>query len=1577
MVTHVLFAILVALPVVRAGGWDDFSNNLATDLAPFLSLFGEQITKQYLSESVRPIDYFIFAMAPMGILTGVVSTIRVCGTPSLRAFIGRAQEGAGNAEAELCTSTSRDVCELYNSGGIARVFGRPKILEVVHDPDHDFSDANDHTAGIYTFQEFIKREKGKELWKKEEPGNGMALWPWKGRKKDTESAESNTPFTTYAPNLSLNIGIKKQPKQVFVAIAIVGLILQVGVLVFAGVATYYLEWGNNDNPPRVLCMSASESTKEEVWCRQEDSKDRSSIYWIQPGGQIIGDQTFDPFSHTDCDNKLKKYMASKRNNGLQQPKLQVWVAVGITLSGFILQFTGLRGIHSAVSVAQLGVIMLMSIARAALRMKRLKSGDNCFATFPDEVLGHELDWLALRLGRDAIEKEIKRQPDSSSPGSLSFSTSVKRSSTPASTNEARHFWRFSGAPNTNKMSLKRPSPNYTQNAAAIVLAYRTRLASLTDSSTPSTAPARNFKDEMVEVRNLSRRLAALIEAAMKTIASKAELKGEVRAAWKPKAQRETTESPPMFWGINCTIGERGNDTIKMHTVYLKFIQDHEAPGSPWILQNKFELEGILGLWVWSLKFDPTEIRDSEPGFRKSMAIDVQPRRIVPTDKSIRTDLEMWLGDDMNIITHREYAREAKFADPGDASTIWIRAGQQDTATSSKSPSPSTTQPIPRKVRFFGRSAIPRSQSQYPQISSFSSAAIQGSLVSACAQEVFASFFASILEIVDDIGPVDIQEAETLRLENGLVAEIVRLFTEMRLGSRQEALLCVIPSVIPHLNVPSASKVLAAAKKIANQKRKDKEWERAETVLRWAWRICMNSQHSCTTATETNGEHELAKDATVSLCELYRWALLNETTRSFGQNGLSLLEKQKANRSVSACKSTCEVIDRYIAVKNEVPLREFTDADLLAAMEEANLLTALVILTHPPSKMENKTKGQALCVAAMFGWAEVVLALLELNGEPDFQDEDRRTPLSYAAQNGRVGVVKELSDWGIFPNSEDNYHLTPLLYASEAGFDEVVALLLRDIRVLPDQRDRWQRTPLLHAAEGGHEAVVNRLLETGKVDPDTEDNDRRTPLSYAAAGGHEAVVKRLFDTGKVDLDTKDRDGRTPLSHGAARGHEAIINRLLETGKVDPDAEDNDRRTPLSHAAAGGHEAIVTRLLDAGADLGTKDRDGRTPLSHGAARGHEAVVNRLLDARADPDAEDNDRRTPLSHAAAGGHEAIVTRLLDAGADPGTKDRYGRTPLTHTAARGHEAVVKRLLDAGADPNAKDGDERMPLSHAAGRGHGAVVTRLLDAGADLGTKDRDGRTPLSHGAARGHEAIIKRLLDAGANPDAESRYRWTPLTYAAARGHEAVVKRLLDAGADPDTKDRDGRTPLSYAAGGGHEAVIQRLLDTGNVDPDAVGGLRQTLLPQAAAAGYEDEIEGLIRLGRINRDEVGGFRRTPLSHAAEGGHEAIVKRLLDTGKVDPNAKDGDRRTPLTYAAAHGHEAVVKRLLDTGKVDPNAEDGDRWTPLTYAAVRGNQVIAKRLLDTGKVDPDARDMSGRTLLSEVTIRRNKSIMDLM
>ncbi|EXF74438.1 hypothetical protein CFIO01_01916 [Colletotrichum fioriniae PJ7] len=89
----VIFYIAVFLVMVGfAAGEDDLSdfyNDLVTDLVPFLSLFGESMTKQYLSESISWCDYLIFAMGPIDVLTTIIFVIRLCGYSWLKAFIGR------------------------------------------------------------------------------------------------------------------------------------------------------------------------------------------------------------------------------------------------------------------------------------------------------------------------------------------------------------------------------------------------------------------------------------------------------------------------------------------------------------------------------------------------------------------------------------------------------------------------------------------------------------------------------------------------------------------------------------------------------------------------------------------------------------------------------------------------------------------------------------------------------------------------------------------------------------------------------------------------------------------------------------------------------------------------------------------------------------------------------------------------------------------------------------------------------------------------------------------------------------------------------------------------------------------------------------------------------------------------------------------------------------------------------------------------------------------------------------------------------------------------------------------------
>jgi hypothetical protein len=205
-----------------SSSWDDFANNLATDLAPLITLFGEQVTKQYLSESISTLDVFIFALCPLGVLTAIVSAIRVVGSPEIRAFIGRAQEGPGAAELELLSCTSRTTVELWNDNSISRVFGDAEILEVlVTEPEE---------VGGLPRIEFLA--DGMEVVKK---SSGLLPKFVSPSDREAQSHDLVNIFFVSNPNISLNKGIKRRAGGWYAAAASLGMVLTIG--------EYFHLWG--------------------------------------------------------------------------------------------------------------------------------------------------------------------------------------------------------------------------------------------------------------------------------------------------------------------------------------------------------------------------------------------------------------------------------------------------------------------------------------------------------------------------------------------------------------------------------------------------------------------------------------------------------------------------------------------------------------------------------------------------------------------------------------------------------------------------------------------------------------------------------------------------------------------------------------------------------------------------------------------------------------------------------------------------------------------------------------------------------------------------------------------------------------------------------------------------------------------------------------------------------------------------------------------------------------------------------------------------------------------------------------
>ncbi|KAK4182853.1 hypothetical protein QBC35DRAFT_509204 [Podospora australis] len=76
----------------------------------------------------------------------------------------------------------------------------------------------------------------------------------------------------------------------------------------------------------------------------------------------------------------------------------LFVALALTLLGFILQFIGLRGLHGSIALYQITATLLMTIVRALLRLRVTVSEDNYLHNHRDDLInGYELDWLAMNI----------------------------------------------------------------------------------------------------------------------------------------------------------------------------------------------------------------------------------------------------------------------------------------------------------------------------------------------------------------------------------------------------------------------------------------------------------------------------------------------------------------------------------------------------------------------------------------------------------------------------------------------------------------------------------------------------------------------------------------------------------------------------------------------------------------------------------------------------------------------------------------------------------------------------------------------------------------------------------------------------------------------------------------------------------------------------------------------------------------------------------------------------------------------------------------------------------------------------
>ncbi len=215
-----------------------------------------------------------------------------------------------------------------------------------------------------------------------------------------------------SPNLTLNVHNDVGRGELY-AVAVCGVVLQLGVLAYSGVITYYpaLKFLKDGAPVSdyafpctavgtlflvagmAICSHVIESSTSEKRYRPHARQAR--VVWLQKSG-TVNDQAFESFAIFPPDAQSLVTTSQRADSEGPAPHYGIKAIAGtfVSLCGFVTQFIGLRGMHWSATIAQLIATVIMAALRSWVR-RDLAKNPQCE---PLQQKHHELDWLAMTLG---------------------------------------------------------------------------------------------------------------------------------------------------------------------------------------------------------------------------------------------------------------------------------------------------------------------------------------------------------------------------------------------------------------------------------------------------------------------------------------------------------------------------------------------------------------------------------------------------------------------------------------------------------------------------------------------------------------------------------------------------------------------------------------------------------------------------------------------------------------------------------------------------------------------------------------------------------------------------------------------------------------------------------------------------------------------------------------------------------------------------------------------------------------------------------------------------------------------------
>ncbi|KAG5660338.1 hypothetical protein KAF25_002944 [Fusarium avenaceum] len=1557
-----MLLLLLFTGCATADGGDDFSNNMFSDLAPLLALFGERVAMQFMSQSMGWADHFILAMAPVGIITIIVSAIRVGGPSWLKAIIGRARENLAVAEAELMSSTSKEVCELWNGQEVVRCMGSAPVIEFICLLPKDQKSYAKMEIETIDLKEALRRGDLTTFDKSFRQNFIRTLHPnSKGQDPEPGLPSSDPPkpnivivrnTNAEAPNISLNSHNQFNRGELRV-VAIIATILQFGVLIFCGLATYYpsLKFQKEDTAIQsyafpctatgtltlvvglLICSHVVESSTTEERYKPGPGR-RARMVWLQKT-QTVSDQHFGSYaifaaddrelittshramkgkdakgasdgSHEggNCAKTLSADSQDKKREALvklvDQFGIKAVIGTAISLYGFIVQFIGLRGMHWSASIAQLLAVLIMMALRALVR-RGLAKPPECIKL----TSGFELDWFATTLGAiDNAPWMAKRAPDSNSQTGKSFRQWTISTGEIAQSNDDGP--KTNQPPNPDNSGSKEHNSVSELNvehlsSAHEVMKLRRNLGWLADWRGPAS-------EEAISATRA-------IEITMDTLFG------------------ASHQDSMLSWSLCAQFGGQQNP--------VNFRLERQDSGK-WKAYSD-EIEASLSLWLYSV--NQMEEKDS-PSFSSKPGIEDDAWHRAK-GSSLKRSLRV-LGLRTDILS-----QNLEWWMPIEAASISEVANEEETLTGVEG-----HRVVGSGVRCWSEGGNASTGVNKDSRRMILVTEAHSSLKLLYAQDIFSAFMWTAAKLlaapmpgVADIRPIDdttgADSWQHFKLQNQQLSKMVQDIQNTGLGNASDIYLSVIPSLGLTQKLPVAEAIIRLARDHAKRYEQLGQLTEAGHIYMWLFQTIAVFEPKArlyVRATAVLVEHLRQLTLTIEFDDqdlkgLKRQKsdiqeLLKTNIRQSGKSAVfrlvsnlekmyevqgrgwefGLLEKERSESIVLDHES-----DEECELDSEDSDSEDSDSGTFSAGDKI-FNRKLRSLMYIPSLGPKDLHHLALCNS---GYDPTGLeATMKRAGSMDCRDVMDWTPLHYMAAVGfGSNSADKIDDRRMDTTACDLIGWTPLHYASLRGFEWMVLVLIGEGAGVNAQ-GRDGKAPLHCAAMAGHLDTVRLLVEAGAV-IDVVDAFRTTPLQWAVRKGYQTVVEYLWPEASHKL--RDYKGRTVLHLAIAAGKIEMVKILLgQTPRADTDAKDRNGQAPLHYATERSQESIVEFLVKNGADKDIQDRQGETPLHYAANRGQETMANFLVDAGASMEVRNIREETPLWLAVKNGNECITKLLINAGVDVDARDRNDRVPLHKAAQQYDEGITKMLLEAGADKEQRDCQGSTPLFYAISLGKDEnIVKILLDAGAKVGIQNHRARTPLHLAAEGGHGAIARLLIDAGANKEAQDEKGSTPLNSAATYGKEDTVRVLIDAGVDKEAQGKEGFSPL-------HSAVLSR---------------------------DEATIAVLIHAG-ANKEARNKEGSAPLHSAVENGQLGIVRLLIDEG-ADKEAQDGEGMTPLHLAVARYGDIFESQIHSFKKADGTKQDAADTLRKFDSVFKKEAAMVELLINAGS-DKDAATLNGLT-----------------